>query len=111
MLDLIERDMDGMVKHFNNTICDMDIPHKDKITLGAIVVAMGYKYKTDMERIEKDFQKYISDQVNKTSGVYACRYCKKRTSFDDDYSCGCVHTECDGANEWEYGTPGKGESS
>lgn len=60
-----------------------------------------------LSRIEHDFRKYISDQVNKTSGVYACRYCKNREAFDEDYGCGCDHADCDGANEWEYGTSRK----
>ena len=60
-----------------------------------------------LSRMEHDFRKYISNQVNKTSGVYACCYCKNREAFDEDYGCGCDHSDCDGVNEWEYGTPRK----
>lgn len=73
----------------------------------AVVMEQAANAIEELSRIEHDFRKYISDQVNKTSGVYACRYCKNREAFDEDYGCGCDHTDCDGANEWEYGTPRK----
>ena len=57
-----------------------------------------------MTNIERDFKRYISDQVNRATGVYACCYCKHRESTNV-YAPGCTHDECDGVSEWEYGAP------
>ena len=63
----------------------------------------------ELSRIEHDFRNYISDQVNRTKGVYACCYCKNRESVSR-YEPGCKMEECDGINGWKYGTPKEGDA-
>lgn len=58
----------------------------------------------EMNRMERDFRQYISDQMKREKGVYACCYCKNRESAYK-YEPGCTHEECDGVSGWEYGTP------
>lgn len=57
-----------------------------------------------LSHMERDFRQYISDQVKREKGVYACCYCKNRESANK-YEPGCSHEECDGVSGWEYGTP------
>ena len=58
----------------------------------------------ELNRMERDFRQYISDQVKREKGVYACCYCKNRESANK-YEPGCIHEECDGVSRWQYGTP------
>lgn len=55
-----------------------------------------------IEVLMRDFRDYISSQVKRDRGVYACCYCKNRES---KYYPGCEHEECDGVSGWEYGEP------
>lgn len=55
-----------------------------------------------LERIEADFRDYIGKQVHKTSGVYACCYCKNRNT-PEIWAIGCQRKDCDGVNEWKWG--------
>lgn len=57
-----------------------------------------------LSSMECDFRQYISDQVKREKGVYACFCCKNRESANK-YEPGCSHEECDGVSGWEYGTP------
>ena len=63
----------------------------------------------ELSRIERDFRQYISDQVKREKGVYACCYCKNRESANV-YEPGCIHEKCDGVSGWQYGTPPKEET-
>lgn len=58
----------------------------------------------ELSRIERDFRQYISDQVKREKGVYACCYCKNMESANK-HEPGCIHEECDGVSRWQYGTP------
>lgn len=53
-----------------------------------------------LEQMERDFREYIGSQIEKTMGVFACRFCKYR---DSAWYAGCAHEDCDGVNEWEWG--------
>lgn len=54
----------------------------------------------ERNNMERDFRQYISDQVNRTKGVYACCFCRHGTSNNN-----CKKSKCDGVSDWEYGTP------
>ena len=107
---LVKRNMDEMITHFNDVVSAMDISIKDKMTILGMITAIGYEYQEaadaieELSRIERDFQQYISDQVKREKGVYACCYCKNRKSANK-YEPGCIHEECDGVSGWQYGTP------
>ena len=104
---LVERSFDEMVTFINNVIADMNIKRTHKLELGGMIVAIAYKYQNDLSTVAGDFKSYIDAQVYRTSGVYACRYCKNRTEYDEEYACGCDDTDCDGVSGWEYGSPRK----
>ena len=46
--------MDEMIRHFNNTVCDMKISRKDKLTILGLITAIGYKYQRDIEALTKE---------------------------------------------------------
>lgn len=58
----------------------------------------------ELSRMEQDFRQYISDQVNREKGVYACCYCKHRESTNK-YETGCTLEKCDGVSGWAWGVP------
>lgn len=58
----------------------------------------------ELSRMEQNFRQYISDQVNREKGVYACCYCKHRESTNK-YESGCTLEKCDGVSGWAWGVP------
>ena len=68
----------------------------------------GYKLCAEaadaLEQMERDFRRYISSQVKRTRGAYACDYCRHRKSREE-WAIGCQHDKCDGVKNWEWGNP------
>lgn len=59
--------MDELIKHFNNTVCDMKISQQDKMTLFGLITAIGFKYQQDMpkwipvtERLPEDYEPVLT---------------------------------------------------
>lgn len=42
-IDLKKRTITEMMTYFNGTLAEMDIPMKDKITIGGMLIALGYR--------------------------------------------------------------------
>ena len=43
MMELKKRTMDEMITHFNDTVSEMNISRKDKMTLLGMITAIGYE--------------------------------------------------------------------
>lgn len=72
-------------------------------------ILMKYGGETEIaQKMERDFKAYISDQVHRTAGVYACNVCRHRDGERSGPWGGyCEHIDCDGVSGWEYGNPPK----
>lgn len=68
-IELKERTIDEMITRFNDTVAEMKIARKDKMTLLGVITAIGYRH----ERLSADFRD-CRNELCLRCGQYKTKY-------------------------------------
>lgn len=85
VMGIKERTIEEIITYINNTIADMDISTKDKMTILGMIVALGYKARKDIAASNdiKPMMRggWIPKNADGSWRVDTCSVCKKDTSY------------------------------